>query len=66
MEHFEEHLWQVFQDFFENRIINKHTNGTYICLILKKNRETKVSDYRHISLVTFPYKIIAKVLSRKA
>lgn len=45
-------LTGLFQDFFENGIVNSRTNETYICLILKKVRTSKVSDFRPISLVT--------------
>ena len=53
----------VFDEFFNNGIINACTNSTYICLIPKKLSSLKLKDYRPISFVTSLYKILAKVLS---
>ncbi|MDV3193946.1 MAG: reverse transcriptase domain-containing protein [Sweet potato little leaf phytoplasma] len=53
----------IYQEFFENDIVNKRTNETYICLIPKKKNASKVRDFRSISLVASLYKIIAKVLA---
>lgn len=58
-------LLEVFQEFFENGIINKRTNETYICLIPKKKKASKVGDFRPISLTTSLYKVIAKVLAER-
>lgn len=59
-------LVKLFQDFFEKEIIiNKCTNETYICLIMKKLRANKVSDFRPISLFSSLYKIISKVLAER-
>lgn len=44
-------LVKVFQDFFENGIINNKTNETYICLIPKKTNTNKVENFRPINLV---------------
>lgn len=52
----------MFQDFFQNAIINRHTNKTYICLIPKKSRVMKMGEFRPISLITSFHKIISKVL----
>lgn len=51
----------LFHDFFENNIVNKSVNATYIGLIPKKSVSQKVSDYKPISLTTSMYKILAKV-----
>lgn len=56
-------LVRVFREFFENVIVNKCTNETYVCLIPKKKPANKVGEFRPISLVTSLYKIIAKVLA---
>lgn len=57
-----EDLAAVFRDFHSNGRITKGTNATFIHLIPKKSRAVNILDYRSISLVTSPYKIIAKVL----
>ncbi|RVW80536.1 hypothetical protein CK203_051259 [Vitis vinifera] len=38
-------------------------NATFIALVQKKSRTSRISNYRSISLVISLYKIIAKVLS---
>lgn len=55
-------ILKVFQDFFQNGVINNRTNETYICLIPMKLRANKVSEFRPISLISSLYKLIAKVL----
>lgn len=60
-----EDVLKVFHDFFESGVVNYCVNETYICLIPKKERATRVADYRPINLVTSLYKVIAKVLARK-
>lgn len=58
-------IMRVFQDFFQNGIINVGHNETYICLISKKIDAHTVDDFRPISLTTCLYKIIARVLSKR-
>ena len=58
-------LVRVFQDFLKNGIINKKCNETYVCLIPKKKEVAHVSDFRPISLVTYLYKVISKVLATR-
>ena len=58
-----EDLLKVFNEFFENGLINAKTNATYICLIPKKLNSISIKDFRPISLVTSLYKILVKVLS---
>ena len=53
----------MFQDFFQNGVINSNVNETYIYLISKKLDAHTVADFRPVSLTTGLYKIIAKVLS---
>lgn len=53
---------KVFSEFFEGGVINGITNGTYICLIPKKQDSVKVKDFGPISLTISLYKIMAKVL----
>ncbi|KAM7480816.1 hypothetical protein LguiB_005399 [Lonicera macranthoides] len=53
----------VFNEFFNNGVVNACTNSTFICLIPKKLSSLKLKDYRPISLVTSLYKILAKVLA---
>ena len=55
----------VFNEFFENGIVNACTNSICICLIPKKVSSLKLKDYRPISLVTSLYKILAKVLASR-
>lgn len=56
---------RVFQDFFENAIINGNLNETYMCLISKKIDAKKVGDNRPISPTTCLYKNSARVLSER-
>ncbi|XP_073066025.1 uncharacterized protein [Primulina eburnea] len=58
-------LIRVFDEFFQDGIVNAVTNETYICLIPKKNEARKVNDFRPISLTTSLYKILAKVLTNR-
>ncbi|KAM7498116.1 hypothetical protein LguiA_022530 [Lonicera macranthoides] len=53
----------VFNEFFNNGVVNACTNSTFICLIPKKLSSLKLKDYRPISLVTSLYKILPKVLA---
>jgi hypothetical protein len=50
-------------DFVNHGIFDPVVNSTYIVLILKKSRPTRVSDYRPISLCNVLYKLMAKVLA---
>ena len=54
---------RVFAEFHRSGIINQSTNASFIVLLPKKNMTEKISDFRHISLITSLYKIIVKVLS---
>lgn len=56
---------KVFPEFFSNGILNPWVKETYICLIPKKLKAVKVSNYQPISLVTIIYKIVAKVLANR-
>ena len=58
-------ILNIFRDFHTNGIINKAVNETYIVLVAKKEKCTKTSDYRPISLTTVVYKLIAKVLAER-
>ncbi|RVW91468.1 Transposon TX1 uncharacterized 149 kDa protein [Vitis vinifera] len=58
-----EDLVRVFAEFHRSGIINQSTNASFIVLIPKKSLSKRISDFRHISLITSLYKIIAKVLS---
>jgi hypothetical protein len=50
-------------DFVNHGIFDPVVNSTYIVLIPKKSRPTRVSDYRPISLCNVLYKLMAKVLA---
>lgn len=56
---------KLFDEFFGSGILNKNVNETYLCLIPKKARVTKVADCRSISLVTCVYEVVAKVLAHR-
>lgn len=59
-------IMTMVHDFFDSGIINASLNKTYIYVSSpKKWMQRKVSDYRPISLIPCPYKIIAQVLSNR-
>ena len=43
----------------------RHTNETYICLVLKTKNPQKITEYRPINLCHVLYKIISKVLANR-
>ena len=49
-------------EFFENGVINKAINETFIALIPKKFGSCKIRDFRSISLVSILYEIVSRVL----
>lgn len=53
----------MFHDFFQNNIVNRAMNATFIALIPKKFAPQRVNDFRPISLTTSIYKLLAKVLA---
>lgn len=56
-------LMNVFENFYETRVVNGIVSEIYICLIPKKKELSRVRDFRLISLVSGIYKIIAKILA---
>jgi hypothetical protein len=52
-------------DFLNNGIFDKSINDTYITLIPKVKKPTKITEYRPISLCNVLYKLIAKVLANR-
>jgi capsid portal protein len=58
-------IMEVFQDFHTHSKFVKSLNATFIALIPKKPGALKIKDFRHISLVSGVYKIIAKVLANR-
>ena len=46
-------------------IMPRHTNETYICLVLKTKNPQKITEYRPINLCHVLYKIISKVLANR-
>lgn len=54
----------MFHNFFQQSIVNRAMNATYIALIPKKITPQKVTEFRPISLTTSIYKILAKVLTK--
>ena len=55
----------MFQQFWNDGVVKRFINETYICVIPKKILSSKVSDYRPISLVSSLYKVISKVLAER-
>jgi len=43
-------LMNFFKEFYENGVVNKCVNETYICLIPKRANSCKLKDFRPISL----------------
>lgn len=58
-------LIEVFAEFFDNGVIRKDVNATFLVLLPKKNAAMEMMDFRPISLVGSIYKIIAKVLASR-
>lgn len=56
---------RLFSDFQANEKIPKGINSTFLTLIPKKIGATLVKDYRAISLISGPYKILAEVLQNR-
>lgn len=52
-------------EFYRNGKVSSKMNETYICLIPKGSHQGQVTDYRPISLISSPYKILAKVLATR-
>lgn len=59
------HLMGVFGEFFESGVVNLCTNASFISLIPKKEKLVKIGDFRPTSLITYHYKILGKVLSKR-
>jgi hypothetical protein len=60
-----EDIMAVFADFHARGKFEKSLNSTFISLIPKVPRASKLKDYRPISLVNGIYKIISKVLANR-
>lgn len=60
---FKRDLMEVFVEFFENGVIYKWVNATFLVLFPKKSNVKELTDDRSISLVGSLYKVIANVLS---
>lgn len=58
-------LMGVFGEFFESGVVNLCTNASFISLIPKKEKLVKIGDFKPISLITYHYKILGKVLSKR-
>lgn len=55
----------MFQEFYSNRKRARGVNSSFISLIPKKENRINLTEYRPISLVSYIYKVVAKVLSRR-
>lgn len=60
-----EYLMKVFQELFLVGKFEKSLNATFIALLTKKIRASKVNYFRLISIVNGVYKIISKVLANR-
>lgn len=54
-------IMQFLDDFHDRGKIPKGLNNTFISLIPKKDGANDIKDYRPISLVGGPYKILSKI-----
>lgn len=57
-------LFEVVIFFFQKKMI-KLLNHTYLMLIPKKNSSLRLKDYKPISCVSLPYKLIARILTNR-
>lgn len=68
---FFKHFWELVKaevlaflfEFFDRGVISKDLGASFITLIPKKSGALELSDFRPISLLGSPYKILAKVLA---
>ncbi|XP_010490159.1 PREDICTED: uncharacterized protein LOC104767890 [Camelina sativa] len=60
-----EHLLMMVQGFFHSGSLDRDMNKTNICLIPKKIKAERLTDFRPISLSNVVYKIIAKVMANR-
>lgn len=56
---------RMVQRFMDEGFLDERINVTNLCLILKKHKPEKLSEFRPISLCNTAYKIISKVLSKR-
>lgn len=53
----------IFAEFHEKDLSCKSWSSTFISLIPKKESAVKIRDYRPISLIGSPYKLLSKACS---
>lgn len=58
-------LMEVFGEFFRNGVVNTCTNRTLIALVPKRERPGRLGEFISICLVTYLYKVLAKVLATR-
>ncbi|KAL4368584.1 hypothetical protein GQ457_05G017660 [Hibiscus cannabinus] len=58
-------IMKFFELFYRGKLPDKSLNHSFITLISKKAAPNCFNDFRHISLVSSLYKILARVLARK-
>ena len=56
---------ELFKEFFEQKKFVRSLNATFLVMIPKKGNIEDIKDYRPISLLGGPYKILAKVLANR-
>ncbi|XP_010242531.1 PREDICTED: uncharacterized protein LOC104586856 [Nelumbo nucifera] len=59
----EEDFVQMIKEFSDSRELLKRLNATFVALIQKKDGAVNIKDFRLISLISNPYKFLAKILS---
>lgn len=61
-----DNIYKLIKDFYEENVSLKPVNTAYITLIPKKDNPETPIDFRPISLVSMPNKIITKLLAKRA
>ena len=56
-------IWRMFNEFYDNGVLARGCNASFLALIPKVDSPLGLNDYRPISLVASIYKMISKVLA---
>jgi hypothetical protein len=56
-------IWRLFNEFYDNGVLAKGCNASFLALTPKVDSPLELNDYRPISLVGSIFKIISKVLA---
>ena len=60
-----EDIYQLCDDFFEERVSIQAINSSFITLVPKSNNPTTVSDFRPISLLNLIVKLLTKLMANR-